>query len=78
MYVLYIDLTYAFSMSGWTKLFVMIFWCYWTWQLIRFVYDIPQLIRMYNFYTYLLDIPDVSMIIIVKSITLIITLCTLV
>ncbi|RKP07115.1 APG9-domain-containing protein [Thamnocephalis sphaerospora] len=48
-------------MSGWLKLFVTAFWCYWAWQFVRFAYEARKLIEMYNFYTYLLEIPDCDM-----------------
>ncbi|CAG8485627.1 16685_t:CDS:10 [Acaulospora morrowiae] len=49
------------KLSGWTKLFLVLFSIFWIIQVVRFVSDIRRLIDMYNFYTYLLDIPDVDM-----------------
>ncbi|POG80356.1 autophagy protein Apg9-domain-containing protein [Rhizophagus irregularis DAOM 181602=DAOM 197198] len=49
------------QLSGWTKLFLVLVTCIWIWTIVRFVLDIRGLIDMYNFYTYLLDIPDADM-----------------
>ncbi|RKP22634.1 autophagy protein Apg9-domain-containing protein [Syncephalis pseudoplumigaleata] len=45
-------------MSGWLKFFVAAAWLYWSWKLVVFVYDVRKLVEMYNFYTFLLEIPD--------------------
>ncbi|GBC07958.1 hypothetical protein RclHR1_07800011 [Rhizophagus clarus] len=49
------------QLSGWTKLFLVLVTCIWIWTIVRFILDIRGLIDMYNFYTYLLDIPDADM-----------------
>ncbi|KAI9593047.1 autophagy protein Apg9-domain-containing protein [Syncephalis fuscata] len=48
-------------MSGWLKFFVVAAWFYWSWKLLVFVYDVRKLVEMYNFYTFLLEIPDCDM-----------------
>ncbi|KAI8056863.1 autophagy protein Apg9-domain-containing protein [Syncephalis plumigaleata] len=48
-------------MSGWLKFFVVAAWLYWSWKLVVFVYDVRKLVEMYNFYTFLLEIPDCDM-----------------
>ncbi|KAF9454588.1 APG9-domain-containing protein [Macrolepiota fuliginosa MF-IS2] len=44
--------------SGLTLLFFILFLAFYIWQIISFALDIYRLIDMYNFYTYLLKIPD--------------------
>ncbi|KAF9580646.1 autophagy protein atg9 [Lunasporangiospora selenospora] len=41
-----------------TFVVLLLFAAFWVGQLIRLFYDIPQLVDMCNFYTYLLQIPD--------------------
>ncbi|KAJ3559993.1 hypothetical protein NP233_g11118 [Leucocoprinus birnbaumii] len=43
---------------GLTLLFFILFLAFYLWQIISFILDIHRLIDMYNFYTYLLKIPD--------------------
>ena len=38
----------------------MLFITFFAWQLVAYVMSIARLVDMYNFYTYLLRIPDVS------------------
>lgn len=45
--------------SGFTLLFFVLFSAFYVWQILTFVLGIRKLIDMYNFYTYLLRIPDV-------------------
>ncbi|CAG8737304.1 9761_t:CDS:2, partial [Cetraspora pellucida] len=42
----------------WSMLFVTLFSIAWVWQAVRLVLDIRRLTDMFNFYTYLLNIPD--------------------
>ncbi|KAF9227786.1 putative transmembrane protein [Gyrodon lividus] len=44
--------------SGFTFLFFLLFTAFYIWQIISFVFEIMRLVDMYNFYTYLLRIPD--------------------
>lgn len=44
--------------SGFTLLFFLLFTAFYVWQIISFVMGISRLVDMYNFYTYLLKIPD--------------------
>src|SRR4051794_31810599 len=50
-------------LSGWTKFSLVLFTCFWIWTIVRYILDVRGLIDMYNFYTYLLGIPDVRMLI---------------
>src|ERR1700761_5777381 len=47
-------------MTGFSFLFILSFGAFWIWQSMTFVLSIVRLMDMYRFYTYLLDIPDVS------------------
>ena len=38
---------------------LLLFATFWIGQLARLIYDIPEIVDMCNFYTYLLQIPDV-------------------
>lgn len=49
------------NMSGLTNFLIWIFTAYTTWQAIKYVLDIRRLMRMREFYTHLLDIPDIDM-----------------
>lgn len=53
-------LTCIIRFSGFTLLFFLLFTAFYVWQIISFVMGISRLVDMYNFYTYLLKIPDVS------------------
>ncbi|KAK2466827.1 hypothetical protein APHAL10511_001085 [Amanita phalloides] len=44
--------------SGFTLLLFLLFLTFYVWQIISFVNSIRRLVDMYNFYTYLLKIPD--------------------
>ncbi|KDR81708.1 hypothetical protein GALMADRAFT_239851 [Galerina marginata CBS 339.88] len=44
--------------SGFTFLFFLLFTAFYVWQIISFVMGVQRLVHMYNFYTYLLKIPD--------------------
>ncbi|KAF8328694.1 autophagy protein Apg9-domain-containing protein [Cantharellus anzutake] len=44
--------------SGFTLLFFLTFGAFWLWNIFTFAMGIMQLLDMYRFYTYLLDIPD--------------------
>ncbi|EIW84892.1 APG9-domain-containing protein [Coniophora puteana RWD-64-598 SS2] len=44
--------------SGFTLLFFLPFTAFYIWRIISFVFEISRLVDMYNFYTYLLRIPD--------------------
>ncbi|KAF8844838.1 putative transmembrane protein [Paxillus ammoniavirescens] len=44
--------------SGFTLLFFLLFTAFYVWQIISFVFEVMRLVDMYNFYTYLLRIPD--------------------
>ncbi|KIJ69103.1 hypothetical protein HYDPIDRAFT_36195 [Hydnomerulius pinastri MD-312] len=44
--------------SGFTLLFFLLFTAFYIWQIISFVFEVMRLVDMYNFYTYLLRIPD--------------------
>ncbi|KIM49348.1 hypothetical protein M413DRAFT_438535 [Hebeloma cylindrosporum] len=44
--------------SGFTLLFFLLFTAFYIWQIISYVLGIKRLVDMYNFYTYLLKIPD--------------------
>jgi autophagy-related protein 9 len=46
--------------SGFTLLFFLLFTAFYIWQLIAYAVGIKRLVNMYNFYTHLLKIPDVS------------------
>jgi autophagy-related protein 9 len=46
--------------SGFTLLFFILFTAFYIWQIISFVMSVIRLVDMYNFYTYLLKVPDVS------------------
>jgi hypothetical protein len=46
--------------SGFTLLFFLLFTAFYIWQLIAYAVGIQRLVNMYNFYTHLLKIPDVS------------------
>lgn len=39
---------------------LLLFATFWIGQLTRLIYDVPEMVDMRNFYTYLLQIPDVS------------------
>ena len=39
---------------------LLLFATFWIGQLTRLIYDIPEMMDMCNFYTYLLQIPDVN------------------
>jgi autophagy-related protein 9 len=52
----YIDTT---RFSGFTLLLFLLFSAFYVWQIINFLSSIRRLVDMYNFYTYLLKIPDV-------------------
>lgn len=54
------ELNEHIRLSGTTTLFLIIFILWWIWQAIKFFLDWPALKEMYNFYTHLLEIPDVS------------------
>lgn len=58
------------SFSGFTLLFFLCFTLYYVGQVIHFVRGISRLVAMYRFYTYLLDIPDVSLIAQLRNITI--------
>lgn len=45
--------------SGFTLLLFLLFSAFYVWQIINFLSSIRRLVDMYNFYTYLLKIPDV-------------------
>ncbi|KAF8798110.1 APG9-domain-containing protein [Phlegmacium glaucopus] len=44
--------------SGFTLLFFLLFTAFYIWQIIAYVVGVIRLVDMYNFYTYLLKIPD--------------------
>ncbi|KAI0293550.1 autophagy protein Apg9-domain-containing protein [Russula brevipes] len=44
--------------SGFTLLFFLLFCAFYVWQIASFVLSTMRLVDMYNFYTYLLQIPD--------------------
>ncbi|KAF8163406.1 autophagy protein Apg9-domain-containing protein [Crassisporium funariophilum] len=46
--------------SGFTLLFFLLFTAFYIWQIISYAMSIRRLVDMYNFYTYLLKIPDVD------------------
>jgi autophagy-related protein 9 len=46
--------------SGFTLVFFTFFGAFYAWQIISFLLGIPQLMGMYQFYTHLLNIPNVS------------------
>ncbi|KAG0341864.1 autophagy protein atg9 [Podila horticola] len=46
------------KLSSATVIVLLLFATFWIGQLTRFIYDIPELSDMCNFYTYLLQIPD--------------------
>jgi len=48
------------SFSGFTLLFFLLFTTFCVWQIISFILSVRRLFEMYNFYTHLLKIPDVS------------------
>lgn len=50
-----------YRFSGFTLLFFLSFGAFYLWNLFTFVIGIQRLLDMYRFYTYLLDIPDVSL-----------------
>lgn len=41
-------------------IFIVLFWFWWISQCVQLFLDIPKLKEMYNFYTFLLEIPDVD------------------
>lgn len=47
--------------SGFTLLFFIAFTAFYVWQIVSYVLSIMRLVDMYNFYTHLLKIPDVSL-----------------
>lgn len=49
----------ATRFSGFTLLLFLLFSAFYVWQIINFLSSIRRLVDMYNFYTYLLKIPDV-------------------
>lgn len=54
------DLKMFVRFSGFTLLFFLLFTAFYIWQIIAYAVGIMRLVDMYNFYTYLLKIPDVS------------------
>lgn len=46
--------------SGFTLLFFILFIAFYVWQIVTFVLGVFRLVDMYNFFTHLLKIPDVS------------------
>ncbi|KAF9211821.1 autophagy protein atg9 [Podila verticillata] len=46
------------KLSSATVIVLLLFAAFWIGQLTRFIYDVPELSDMCNFYTYLLQIPD--------------------
>lgn len=50
---------WRYRLSSATVIVLLLFATFWIGQLTRFIYDVPELSDMCNFYTYLLQIPDV-------------------
>jgi len=46
--------------SGFTLLFFLLFTAFYIWQIVTYILGVLRLVDMYNFYTHLLRIPDVS------------------
>src|SRR6185369_14579180 len=59
-YSLFHDLIFIHRFSGFTFLFFLLFTAFYLWQIITYVLGVLRLVDMYNFYTHLLRIPDVS------------------
>lgn len=54
------NLKISVRFSGFTLLFFLLFTAFYIWQIIAYAMGIMRLVDMYNFYTHLLKIPDVS------------------
>jgi hypothetical protein len=54
----------SFRLSFGKVLFLLIFIVWWVWQALHFWWDLPALNEMHKFYVYLLQISDVSIVLI--------------
>jgi hypothetical protein len=54
-----LELTHC-RFSGFTLIFFILFGAFYAWQIATFLLGIPRLMRMYRFYTHLLNVPNVS------------------
>lgn len=56
-----IVLTMLPRFSGLSRMFFLLFIAFYIWQIFTYVMGVLRLVDMYNFYTHLLNIPDVSL-----------------
>ncbi|KAJ3056688.1 autophagy protein atg9 [Rhizophlyctis rosea] len=49
------------KIHGLPSAFLITFSIWWTWQFLRLLMDIPQLLQMYRFYFHVLEVPDAKM-----------------
>lgn len=61
-------LTRYFSIHGFPATFLISFSIWWTWQFLRLLMDIPQLMQMYRLFHFVLEIPDVCTMLLEHSI----------
>ena len=53
-------LTGVTRFSGFTWLFFMLFGAFYIYQILQFAFSMRRLLELYQFYTHLLSVPDVS------------------
>ncbi|KAG0310643.1 autophagy protein atg9 [Dissophora globulifera] len=58
MYTILLERSLNLLLSTGTFVMLLLFAVFWVGQLTRLIYDVPKMVDMCNFYTYLLQIPD--------------------